>query len=244
MTRHLDDDVLAQWALEDDGPDGPGTDHLQSCPQCAATLAELKLVLANARSKPRLDSPPPELWTKISDELSLDPGQSDVAPSAPVTGPDEPVARRSPARRFGGRALAAAAAFAAVAGAGAGVGGTVLLGDDEPAAIVQAAIKLEPLEGKTGAGTADLLQAAAGGQLKVSASGLSAVQGFYEVWMINTDGKRMVSLGVLNPGSGGTFQIPGEILAQGYRIVDVSLEPDDGNPVHSRNSIIRGILPS
>ncbi|WP_405059560.1 anti-sigma factor [Kribbella sp. NBC_01505] len=58
------------------------------------------------------------------------------------------------------------------------------------------------------------------------------------------DGKRMVSLGVLNPTSGGTFQVPGQITAQGYRIVDVSLEPDDGNPEHSHDSIIRGTLPA
>ncbi|MER7244054.1 anti-sigma factor [Kribbella sp. NPDC000426] len=83
----------------------------------------------------------------------------------------------------------------------------------------------------------------AGGQLKVAAAGLNSGQGFYEVWLINVDGKRMVSLGVLDPRTGGTFQIPPNVTAQGYRIVDVSLEPDDGNPEHSHNSIIRGTLP-
>jgi anti-sigma-K factor RskA len=53
----------------------------------------------------------------------------------------------------------------------------------------------------------------------------------------------MVSLGVLDPRAGGTFQIPAGATTQGYRIVDISLEPDDGNPEHSHDSIIRGTLP-
>ncbi|MFG1817904.1 anti-sigma factor [Kribbella sp. NPDC049174] len=55
-------------------------------------------------------------------------------------------------------------------------------------------------------------------------------RGFYEVWLINADGKRMVSLGVLDPCTGGTFQVPAELTSQDYQIVDVSLEPRDGNP--------------
>jgi anti-sigma-K factor RskA len=134
-----------------------------------------------------------------------------------------------------------AAAIAVVAGIGIGVGGTLLLGsDDEPAP--QAVVQLAPLAGKTGSGTAGLVQG--GQQLKVSASGLTATGGYYEVWLINEDGKRMVSLGVLAAGHDGTFQLPGDLPAQGYRIVDVSLEPDDGNPAHSLDSVIRGTLPA
>ncbi|MET7279496.1 anti-sigma factor [Kribbella sp. NPDC005582] len=233
MTTHLDDELLAQWAMGDGGPDGPATDHLRSCDQCTTTLAELRQILATAHDLPELESPPPGLWGRITDELSLDPERA----AAPVT-------RLRTARSFRGRTLAVAATIAAVIGAGAGIGGTLLLREDEKPAPVEVAIKLAPLEGKAGAGTADLVKAPAGGKLKVAASGLSASQGFYEVWLINIDGKRMVSLGVLDPSTGGTFQIPGQITAQGYRIVDISLEPDDGNPEHSHDSIIRGTLPA
>jgi hypothetical protein len=72
---------------------------------------------------------------------------------------------------------------------------------------------------------------------------LDAIGGFYEVWLINADGKRMVCLGVLDPRTGGTFQVPAELTSQGYPIVDVSLEPGDGNPEHSHDSVLRGTLP-
>ncbi|TDD63426.1 hypothetical protein E1263_00285 [Kribbella antibiotica] len=243
MTTHLDDELLAQWAMGEGGPDESGTAHLASCDRCTTTLAELQLMLGEMHDLPQLETPPAELWARITDELSLDPEDAEDAPVAPVTRlPEE--RRTAASRRFRGRTLAVAATVAALLGAGVGVGGTALLRDDEKAPPVEVAIKLDPLEGKAGAGTADLVQATSGGQLKVTASGLSANQGFYEVWMINTDGKRMVSLGVLNPSSGGTFQIPGQIIAQGYRIIDISLEPDDGNPEHSHDSIIRGTLPA
>nr|WP_238355730.1 anti-sigma factor [Kribbella sandramycini] len=187
-----------------------------------------------------MESPPAEVWSRITDELSLDP---DRAEPTVIPLPD---ARRTPnasVRRFRGRALVAAAAVAAVLGAGVGVGATLIVQDDEKPT-VQAVVPLSALEGRSGTGTADLLKAASGEQLKVTASGLAAAAGYYEVWMINTDGKRMVSLGVLDPSSAGTFQLPAQLIAQGYRIVDISLEPDDGNPEHSRNSIIRGTLPA
>jgi len=252
VTTHLDDELLAQWAMGEGGPDESGTAHLETCDRCATTLAELRLMLGKMDDLPRLESPAPELWTRITDELSLDPELATPEAPAPVTQlsehravPSEHSAvpeRRSSGPRFRGRTLAVAATIAAVVGAGLGIGGTLVLKDR--AAPVEVAIKLDPLEGKSGAGTADLVKAPAGGKLKVTASGLSASQGFYEVWLINTDGKRMVSLGVLDPRTGGTFQIPGQITAQGYRIVDVSLEPDDGNPEHSHDSIIRGTLPA
>ena len=77
----------------------------------------------------------------------------------------------------------------------------------------------------------------------MTVSGLTRSPGFYEVWLINQDGKRMVSLGVLDPATGGTFQVPSNLTGQGYRIVDISLEPDDGNPEHSHDSVVRGTLP-
>ncbi|MFI5728743.1 anti-sigma factor [Kribbella sp. NPDC051587] len=243
MTPHLDDEVLAQWAMGEGGPDGPGTAHLESCDRCATTLSELRVMLDKVHDLPELEAPPAELWARITDELSLDPDQPEDAPAAPVAQLRDKRRTAVPGR-FRGRTLAVAATVAALVGAGVGIGGTLLLRDDEKAPPVEVAIKLDPLEGKAGAGTADLVRAAAGGQLKVTASGLSAQQGFYEVWLINTDGKRMVSLGVLDPATGGTFQIPRQITAQGYRIVDVSLEPDDGNPEHSHDSIIRGTLPA
>ncbi len=138
--------------------------------------------------------------------------------------------------------LLAAAAIGLVVGI---VGTWLLTGagePSEPAPIVT--IRLEPLTGKTGTGSAELFRTAGGTELKVGSTGLGQPTGFFEVWLINSDGKRMVSLGVLDAAGAGTFGVPANVIAQGYRIVDVSLEPNDGNPEHSRDSIIRGNLPS
>lgn len=217
---HVDEEQLARWALEGDAPDAAAADHLRSCDRCQAELDELRRVSDLAHSLPSMGQPSDEVWTRITDEL--DAGEQ---------------------RRFRSRTLAAAAAVAAVAGAGIGVGATLVATDEETPA-TPTAIRLEPLAGKSGAGSAGIVQGSGGEQLKVSASGLAAGSGFYEVWLINTDGKRMVSLGVLNPQADGTFQIPTGATAQGYRIVDISLEPEDGNPEHSHDSLIRGTLPS
>lgn len=234
MTTHLDDELLAQWALDGDGPDAAAADHLQRCARCRDSLAELRAIAAVRGQLPRLEQPPADVWQRIGAELDLD-----AEPSGTVT-PLRPAPSR---RRFRGLALAASAAL--VVGVGAGIVGTLIVTSDNdkpppPAAVIQ----LQPLAGKSGDGSADLIHGATGSELKVAAAGLDNTQGFYEVWLINVDGKRMVSLGVLNPRTGGTFQIPADITAQGYRIVDVSLEPDDGNPEHSHDSIIRGTLPS
>jgi Anti-sigma-K factor rskA len=93
-------------------------------------------------------------------------------------------------------------------------------------------------------GTAELLggQGGQGQELRVETKPMSAGSGFVEVWLINTDGKRMVSLGVLS-GDQATFQVPADAIAQGYTIVDLSVEQYDDKPQHSGDSIMRGTLP-
>ena len=52
----------------------------------------------------------------------------------------------------------------------------------------------------------------------------------------------LVALGVLPEGDVGEFEVPQGLLDEGYRIVDISVEPDDGDPTHSGDSIVRGAL--
>jgi anti-sigma-K factor RskA len=76
----------------------------------------------------------------------------------------------------------------------------------------------------------------------VQARALGGDDGFHEVWLINLDGTRMVALGVLAEGDTGEFDVPRGLLDEGYRIVDISVEPDDGDPTHSGVSLARGEL--
>jgi anti-sigma-K factor RskA len=246
---HLDDETLAQWALDDLEPSPEATGHLTTCADCQGRLDELRHVAGLSHDLPHLEEPPPEVWQRITAELGHPNGATRTAEHRPEgEGAGGPVSRQpgtgARAVRANRRALVLAASVAAILGLGAGVLGTRLI--DRPAndATSQAAIRLEPLEGKSGDGTADLVRVGTDTELRVTASGLPAPSGFYEVWLINQDGKRMVSLGVLSPGTVGTYQIPPDATGQGYRIVDISLEPYDGNPEHSHDSIIRGTLPA
>ncbi len=93
-------------------------------------------------------------------------------------------------------------------------------------------------DGKQQLGTAELVAAASGQQVRVSAPALPPTGNDYEVWLFGNDG-RMVSLGTLNGGA-GTFTVPNGISTKEYRVVDVSDEAPDGNPAHSGISLVRG----
>ncbi|TCM37875.1 anti-sigma factor [Kribbella sp. VKM Ac-2568] len=236
---HLDPEQLARYALGDDVP--LGTDeqaHLAACDTCRTEIEELRQLADlghELRPDDRLDPAPPQVWDRVVDELGL--REREPAPSSQYGG----VAPRRDRRR-----LVFVGAVAAAVGLIAGALGARVLSSDEIAPQPQpvATTRLDPLEGKTGDGVADLIKSGGNTELRVGVNGLPAPQGFYELWLINTDGERMVSLGVLDPTTGGTFAVPPNLTSQGYRIVDVSLEPDDGKPEHSRDSVIRGTLPT
>jgi anti-sigma-K factor RskA len=237
--EHLDPKQLARYALGDDVPLGADEQaHLATCDTCRTEVEELRQLADlchELRPDDRLDPAPPQVWDRVVDELGL--RERNPAPSSLYGA----VAPRRDRRR-----LVLVGAIAAAVGLIAGVLGARVLGGDEVAPQPQpvATTRLDPLQGKTGDGVADLIKSGGSTELRVGVNGLPAPQGFYELWLINTDGQRMVSLGVLDPSTGGTFAVPPNLTSQGYRIVDVSLEPDDGKPEHSRDSVIRGTLPA
>ena len=83
-------------------------------------------------------------------------------------------------------------------------------------------------------------------ELRVRVDATSPTQEYRELWLINTDGKRMYAVGVLPPTGTGTYPIPPQLNGDlaGFTIVDVSIEPYDGNVEHSHNSLVRGTLPA
>ncbi|MET1004071.1 MAG: anti-sigma factor [Propionibacteriaceae bacterium] len=139
----------------------------------------------------------------------------------------------------------ASAAIAAVALAAVSVGGVLwyqrAAQDD---VIVVARATLQPLPDKSGEGTAELIRQDGADQLRVDAHAGGVRTGFEELWLINTDGQRMISLGVLPPDGQASYPVPvtADGGLDGYTIVDISLEPFDGNAAHSKNSLLRGSL--
>ena len=154
--------------------------------------------------------------------------------------PGAPGDRDGEQRRPGRRAvwiLAASVAFVVAIGAGLwGVTNAV-----RPTAVAAASLTAFPAH--PGAeGTATVLEDRDGPvRLPVEHDAAASSDGYREVWLIRSDASALVSLGILD-GERGTFVVPEGIDLAEYSLVDVSVEPLDGDPAHSGDSIVRGEL--
>ena len=269
---HVSDDVLAGIALGDPDVDPADREHAESCPVCSEELSELRQVSAMLRDEVgmrdahRVD-PGPQVWERVlaatSGEAIVEAGGESTrpaltavpdAPAAPAAAqvsegaeaanPVTPIESRRATRARSTRPWWLVAAAAACLLLGVLVGRAVWAPGDVSSPVV-ASVPLTTLDtSKQQEGTAQLLggQGGQGQELRVDTKPMSAGSGFVEVWLINTDGKRMVSLGVLS-GDQATFQVPADAIKQGYTIVDLSIEQYDDKPQHSGDSIMRGTLP-
>ena len=249
---HLNSELLAGHALgQTDELDAEQLEHVASCPQCRAEVDQLQRIVELGQEGPGPDSPPiPDqaMWRNIAAELSIGQAADPTSgPSRDTESPAESPQQTAPpqSRRSMRRS---AVALAAAIGLIAGVGGTVLVDAlREPEAQVVASATLNPLPGQAGQGTAQLVREGETTQLRVSVTGAAPppTQEYREVWLINTDGERMYSLGVLPVGGAGAYVVPAGLddSLDGFTVVDVSLEPYDGNAAHSLRSQVRGTLP-
>jgi anti-sigma-K factor RskA len=78
--------------------------------------------------------------------------------------------------------------------------------------------------------------------MRLDVSGLrpTGSRGFYEVWMLRSP-RDLVSLGTFKVDANGRadVELPVTVDAKRFPIVDVSVEPVDGNPAHSSISVLR-----
>lgn len=244
---HLSPDRLADSAL---GIDDPLTvaeqNHLAGCAECRNELGELSRIADLGRQPEHVAAPhlvPTDaIWQSVQAQLA---GQSNAAtttetsaepPPAPPTIAEQ---RRTPRRRSW-FVVAAAAVLGLIIGAGIT---TVAVRDR---AEVTSSTALEALPGQTGQGTAEVVRDRGRPELRVQIDAPPSPDRYREVWLINTDGQRMYPLGVLPDDGRATYPLPPALAGQlqGFNIVDVSIEPYDGNPAHSRESQVRGILPT
>jgi hypothetical protein len=237
---HPDADQLALAAL-DETLDPEATHHVRECQQCSAELEELRRVVRAAQRSEgpvELTPPPPTLWDRIVAETGVAARTEQVAPAAPV---DLGAQRRRSLRRL--PMLAAAAVGLVLGAAGASVVAT-LVGDDgvdDGGAGTVATARLRPLPDSEARGRATLVRSDGSRRLDVSVSVSSVQQGFREVWLLDAEAGRLVSLGVLE-GQQGSFTLPAELDLGAYPTVDISAEPFDGDPAHSGDSLARGDL--
>lgn len=214
---HATDDQLVRRAL---GEPVPELDrHAVGCADCSAELAALSTTVATARAEgDTVLAPAPEaVWRRIAAELELAEARPDR------------VARRRPARWL---AVAAAVVALAVVPSGWRSGGP------EPVTALQPVAASGPVAPEAG-GSVHL----AGDSLELRTQGLPAVDGYYEVWLLDPDSGRMVALGALGADGAADLALPAGVAVADYPAVDVSVEPDDGDPTHSGVSALRAPAP-
>jgi anti-sigma-K factor RskA len=234
VQQHCDPDVLALLAMGESVGSAEDSTHLASCAHCQSDLDQLRAVVTTSRTVEPADWPeaaPAQVWERVLDELDLGGAAADVPPVLPLA------ARRGPSWR----ALVVASVAAALTGVLGTLGVVAVVSDSSPSVVARAS--LAPLPDHSGSGTATVVGAGAGRALDIDVSGLGPVNGFYEVWLLDADGKKLVSLGLLR-GTHGRFALPPGVNIATYPLVDVSIEPADGNPAHSGNSVVRGRLAS
>jgi anti-sigma-K factor RskA len=111
---------------------------------------------------------------------------------------------------------------------------------DEPPPVVATAT-LGPLADPEATGTASIAGAGGERELTVNLDSASEHDGFLEVWLLSPDASGLVSLGVLR-GDTATFPVPDGLDLGEFPVVDISVEPFDGDPSHSGDSVVRGTL--
>lgn len=244
--QHLDAERLSLLAIGDPTAE-PEQAHLNTCDQCALELAELEYTVAVGRSTAglgELQTPPEAVWDRISEELGLGSAPSEAAELPAVLdthtgGPHPYIAPRHRRRR--GTIFALTASIVAVGAVGSGIWATWQA--QQPAPLAAATLEAFPSH-PDAAGQAVVLETSDGTrQVRVQLDAAETNDGYQEVWLITGDASALVSLGVMEGGE-AAFTVPDDIDLNEYVLVDVSLEPDDGDPAHSGDSIVRGELSS
>ncbi|MFL6094353.1 MAG: anti-sigma factor domain-containing protein [Blastococcus sp.] len=237
--QHCTPEQLSLAALGEPLPADDAT-HLESCPACAAEVASLRRAV-DAVAVPQLAAPgepvqpPPHVWAAIAAATGVSAG-----PEIPAPAPDAVVVPLRPWRRPL-LLVAASVVVGAVVGAGAVA---VLRGGDhqEPRTVETAA--LQPLAGNEASGTAEVVARPDGSRaLELRLDAPAASGGYYEVWLAEASITEMLPVGIARSGT-QTFELPDDLDLGEFTVVDVSLEPLDGDPAHSSVSVARGQLES
>ena len=114
----------------------------------------------------------------------------------------------------------------------------IVAGGRDDARLV-AAVELERLGG-SGTGRAELLDRDGSFQIRLETDGLDPTDGYLELWLLDPSATKLVSLGPLR--ADGVYDVPPGVDPRAFPVVDVSVEPVDGDPTHSGQSVLRGAL--
>ncbi len=210
----------------------------------AGSISELEARLREMTADDQvLTVPPADLWSVIEAEVFGSSRTSDDAPLATVV--DLADRRR---RRTMVTLASAAAAVVAVVGIMA-VTGSDSLGPEVAVANLDYDPAAFDVLGADADAVVSLHDADGTFRLSVDESELPDVDAEtadLELWLIQPDADGnpadLVSLGRIDPSAPGTFDVPDGFDPEVFFVVDISVEPRDGNAAHSGRSILRGAL--
>lgn len=232
---HPDPDRLTLAALPAEPPDPEVVAHLRVCPECRAHVAALRHTVELARLGETTEDrpgPPAAVWDAIATATGV------------AAGPAPPKLVDPPARRGRRRPLALAAAAGLAAGLVLGWAGAAWPDRAEPAV---ATTPLAPLATAATAPSGAVGLAEHDGHrevvVEVADPAGPPAGGYLEVWLMSAAGDRLYALGALVPDGTvlrGRYPLPEGLSLDAWPIVDVSLEPLDGDPRHSGTSLLRG----
>jgi anti-sigma factor RsiW len=194
--------------------------HLAGCDPCRRDLAAVALASSALRDASRLPVVPAPDLPPLRPPTAGPTGEAGHGlPPAPV---------RDPRRRTRWLLGAAAVLVALLLGIG---GLTAGRGRDRTVAL-----------GAAGGATAEARMRGAGDDqiMTMTARGLPRppAGAWYEVWLVDDAGGEF-PVGVLASNGEGIWSLPADVAAR-YRVIDVTLEPADGDPSRSSRSVLRG----
>ena len=208
--------------------------HLRICGDCRVQLVEVALAHGSLTAAMRAEQ-----------EFAFQPRTNLPRPAASSSREASPVVAQPPLRlprrhQHAGRLLVAACL---VLVAGATALGISFSQHSSPRPIAAVAT-LHPLVAPAGAQGAVVVRAIGKtSEMSISTSGLPALPAdeFYEVWLLQPKTNKMLPVGVLAPSGTGSYGLSEPVMA-GFTAVDISLQANDGNPVHSLLSMLSGFV--
>src|SRR5262252_236963 len=215
--------------------------HLATCARCRSELEELRGVPDLLARAPDPVEVPAGLESQVMAAVAAEPGRA--AGRRPRV-----VRPRSAPRRFAWAAAAAAAVVLAFAG-GIGLGrGLAPGGSVAPPAPAVASIHLVSATGSAASGDATIRSAPGGKSIELTVRGLPAPPPgfFYTCWLVAGDDtlqrQNRVSVGSFVTGGTGPVTVRWETAADlaRYPHLGVTLEPDNGNPLHQGPKVLTG----
>jgi Anti-sigma-K factor rskA len=215
--------------------------HLRECAECRLELVEVVTAhgaLASARHI-LIDAPSAETARAVHAE------PSEALPPLPALPPLR-TAERPGSRRGVLTGLVAAAVVVALALGGLAVSDRWPFSTASPSTAARQAV-LAPVPGASGgvpvasaSGVVRMTGPGARTDMTIRTNGLPpAGRGqFYYAWLLDPKTDKMLPLGVVAADASSTFELPSDLVGR-YSAVDISLQADDGNPVHSPVSVLR-----